>query len=121
MLDFKRSEHKLGGAQRGHWGARGKGVASDLADTPFHRYSLQLACYALMLMQSQGIDAGDRLYLLRMHPSLGCARTSSCSAATCALGMPIRRLHYLGKLASADPTRPHPDPIPWGRVRAFSD
>jgi ATP-dependent exoDNAse (exonuclease V) beta subunit len=76
LVDFKRSKHKLGGKQHGFWDAKrrvaamGRGVATHLADTHFHRYSLQLACYALMLRQSQGVDVAERCYLLRMHPSL---------------------------------------------------
>jgi hypothetical protein len=70
LLDFKRSKRKLGGGQRGFQGAMGTGVASHLAETDFHKYSLQLACYALMLEQTHGIAVDERCYLLRMHPSL---------------------------------------------------
>ena len=77
VVDWKRSKHALA-ARRAPFGAMGKGVASHLTATPFHRYSLQVSAYAVMLAQSQGIDAGDRLYLVRLHPSLKVPEVVRC-------------------------------------------
>ena len=38
-----------------------------LPDTHLQKYSLQTSIYNLMLHQTHGIDAGKRMYLLRMH------------------------------------------------------
>lgn len=40
---------------------------ADLPDTYFQKYSLQTSIYNLMLHDTHGIDAEDRMYILRMH------------------------------------------------------
>ena len=73
IIDFKRvrakyqidPKHRY--SMRGYEGAMGRGPVKCLPDTRFHKYSLQAAMYNVMLLQSRGIDAGARMYLLRMH------------------------------------------------------
>ena len=48
-------------------GACGLWPLHSVPDTAFHRYSVQVALYALMLWQTHQLDCGDRLYLFCMH------------------------------------------------------
>ena len=81
LLDFKRVDpkHKLAPAARGFKGLRGKGVAAHLHDAHYWRYSLQTSAYNVMLRASHGLDAGDRMYLLRMHKKLPTYELVQCA------------------------------------------
>lgn len=69
IVDFKRvgAKHALDPNEQGFRGAMGIGPAAHLADTHFQKYSLQTSIYNVMLHQTHGIDAGENMYLLRMH------------------------------------------------------
>lgn len=65
LVDWKRAK-PFGPAVGLQWAGRGTGPAAALADTPFTRYSLQLAIYARMLKMQTGIDVGRRRLLVRL-------------------------------------------------------
>jgi hypothetical protein len=69
IVDFKRvvAKHVLSPDEQGFRGAMGLGPAAHLADTHFQKYSLQTSIYNIMLHQTHGVDAGQNMYLLRMH------------------------------------------------------
>ena len=81
LFDFKRVEpkHKLTPKARGFMGHRGKGVAAHLPDAHFWKYSLQTSAYNVMLRATHGLDAGDRMYLLRMHKKLPTYELVQCA------------------------------------------
>ena len=81
LFDFKRVDpkHKLVPTARGFKGARGKGVAAHLPDAHYWRYSLQTSAYNVMLRTTHGLDAGDRMYLLRMHRKLPTFELVQCA------------------------------------------
>ena len=80
LFDFKRvhPKHKLTPKARGFMGRRGNGVAAHLPDAHFWKYSLQTSAYNVMLASSQGVDVGDRMYLLRMHSQQGTYELVQC-------------------------------------------
>lgn len=47
--------------------------------TDFHKYSFQASIYSVMMKQSHGIDAGNRLRVVRMHYQLGEAQYIECA------------------------------------------
>lgn len=50
-----------------------------LPRTKFFEYSMQQSLYSVMMKQTFGWDAGDRLYLLRMHEELGTYQLVKCA------------------------------------------
>ena len=67
-----KSKHKLcpnekGFCMQGEEPACALPPLAHLPDTHLQKYSLQTSIYNLMLHQTHGIDAGKRMYLLRMH------------------------------------------------------
>lgn len=40
-----------------------------MPDTDYYKYSLQLSLYNRMLVRTQGIDCGDRMFVVNVHPS----------------------------------------------------
>ena len=72
LVDFKRvhPKHPFSPDAVGYRGRCGVGIASHLPDTRFHRYCLQTAVYNLMLVDTNGIDVGVRMFLLRLHSEL---------------------------------------------------
>jgi hypothetical protein len=73
LIDFKRVESKnildpsKAATRRGFKGACGLPPIDHVPDTNYQHYSLQTSIYNLMLLDTHGIDVGDRMYLLRMH------------------------------------------------------
>ena len=74
IFDFKRvaKDKKLdpkdkGFALPGEDYPMGIGAMGHLHDTYYQKYSLQTSIYNLMMLNTHGIDAGDRMFLLRMH------------------------------------------------------
>ena len=79
LIDYKRSEKRLTIDEPAYKGKKGKGLLNHVPDTAFWRYSLQLSVYNRMLHRTQGIDCGDRMYILNVHPGL-CAACESQAA-----------------------------------------
>ena len=65
LFDWKRSV-QFGPQEYAH-GRTGKGPASGVNATTWHKHSLQLMFYARMLKQTANIDVGDRIYLVRFE------------------------------------------------------
>jgi hypothetical protein len=64
--------------ERAYNNARAK-LFPDIPVTDFHKYSFQASMYAVMMYQSHGIDAENRLQLIRMHKDLGEAQIVDCA------------------------------------------
>jgi hypothetical protein len=50
----------------------------DIPATDFHKYSFQASMYSVMMNHSHGIDAGNRLRVVRMHSEIGEAQFIEC-------------------------------------------
>lgn len=113
LFDFKRvaKHHKLdpkdkGFAVRGEDPPVGSGPMAHLPDTHFQKYSLQTSIYNLMLLDTHGVDVGDRMYLLRVHSDRAAYELVQCrdlrTEAKVALQSEADRLA----------ARPPPPPLP---------
>jgi hypothetical protein len=71
LFDWKRvdASKRVDAGEEAFDGRTGRGVASEIPDTKFYKFSLQLGIYAAMLRE-QGIDVGDRRFVVRMHAGL---------------------------------------------------
>ena len=117
LFDFKRvaKNHKLDPKEKGFTPSRdvppacGTGAMVHLPDTHYQKYSLQTSIYNLMLLNTHGIDVGDRMYLLRVHADRAAHELVQCrdlrAEAKVALQSEADRLAAL-------PDRPRPPPSP---------
>ena len=69
LFDWKRSKHALTPDQTPFKNSKGLGLCAHVPDTHFYKYSLQLACYNVMLRRTQGVDCGDRMFIVNVHPN----------------------------------------------------
>lgn len=121
IVDWKRvkAKQKLTPSERGFRGATGFDAAEGLPDTSFWHYSLQTSIYNLMLNHSHGIDAGERMYLVRVHSDREAYQLIQCAdlreRARSALDAEERRLRsgsrptirdFASLLASAGKRKP---------------
>lgn len=69
LLDWKRSKKNLTSDETAFRDQKGRGQCTDVPDTDYYKYSLQLSLYNRMLVRTQGIDCGDRMFVVNVHPS----------------------------------------------------
>jgi hypothetical protein len=79
LIDFKRSKKNLSIDEPAYRGKCGTGLLKDVPDTSFWKYSLQLSLYGVMLKRTQGIDVGDRMVILNVHPSCETAQETQAA------------------------------------------
>jgi len=65
LVDRKKVAKPISSQEYAH-GRTGKGLASEVSDTKFNNYSIQLAFYARMLRETVGIDVGERRYVVKL-------------------------------------------------------
>jgi hypothetical protein len=68
LYDWKRSEKDLSPRATPFRGECGIDLCAQVKDTPFYRYSLQLSLYAVLLARTQGVDVGDRMFIVNVRP-----------------------------------------------------
>ena len=80
LVDWKRTKEPFGPDEGTRFAKFGSGPASELLDTKFNKYALQLAVYAEMLKRHLGIDVGDRRYLVRLTKEEGAQEICAAGA-----------------------------------------
>lgn len=80
LVDWKRTKDPFGPEERAPFAKLGSGPASELKDTKFNKYALQLAVYAEMLKRQFDIDVGDRRYLVRLTKDEGAQEICAAGA-----------------------------------------
>ena len=80
LVDWKRTKERFGPDEDTRFAKRGSGPASELLDTKFSKYALQLAVYAEMLKRHLGIGVGDRRYLVRLTKDEGAQEVCAAGA-----------------------------------------
>jgi hypothetical protein len=79
ILDWKRSKHVLKPTEKAFNNQYGTHrITAHIPDTDYHKYSFQLSVYSVMLKHSHGLEAEDRLYLIRMHPDVEHFELTKC-------------------------------------------
>jgi hypothetical protein len=68
LLDWKRSKKNLTSEETAFRDAKGLEMCTDVPDTDYYKYSLQLSLYNRMLVRTQGVDCGDRMFVVNVHP-----------------------------------------------------
>jgi len=80
LVDWKRTKDPFGPDEHAPFAKLGSGPASELSDTKFNKYALQLAVYAEMLKRQFDIDVGDRRYLVRLTKDKGAQEVCAAGA-----------------------------------------
>lgn len=69
LLDWKRSKKNLTPDETAFRNAKGLDQCTHVPDTDYYKYSLQLSLYNRMLLRTQGVDCGDRMFVVNVHPN----------------------------------------------------
>ena len=81
LVDWKRTKGSFGPNEDAPFSKMGSGPASELKDTKFNKYAVQLAVYAQMLKRQRDIDVGNRRYLVRLTKDEGAQEVCAAGEA----------------------------------------